>query len=98
MRGNIRPGKTRAPTVPGRYLAYRRGGPQAFGTIGGYPLINGLTLKERLVFCRTLSSHLPVWAYIYLPPHDMLLEFALMFNDGEPLYFAEPAAEANDTG
>lgn len=93
--GNIRPGKTRAPAVLGRYLAYRWGGSQAFGTIGGYPLINGLTLEERLVFFRTLSSHLPAWAYIYLPPHDMLLEFPLMFNEGEPLYFIEPAAAEN---
>ena len=84
--------------MPGRYLAYSRSGPQAFGTIGGYPLINGLTLEERLVFYRTLNSHLPAWAYINLPPHDMLLEFPLMFNDGEPLYFVEPAEEDKDTG
>ena len=45
------------------------------GTFWGYPLVEGLTLEEQLLFFRDLSSHLPSWAYIYLPPHDMLLEF-----------------------
>ena len=89
------PGKVRAPAILGRYPAYRWGGDRAMGTFWGYPLIEGLTLEERLLFFRDLSSHLPSWAYIYLPPHDMLLEFPLMFNEGEPLYFIEPAAAEN---
>ena len=81
----------------GSFPAYRWGGPGAYGTIEGYPLIDGLTLEERLAFFQTLSSHLPAWAYIYLPPHEMLLDFPLMFNEGEALYFIEPAA-AEDAG
>ena len=92
------PAKVRAPQILGRYPAYRWGGQQANGSFGGYPLVEGLTLEERLLFFQELSSHLPAWVYIYLPPHDMLLEFPLMFNEGEPLYFIEPAAEAEDAG
>ena len=92
------PAKTKAPSVMGGYPAYRWGGKVADGGIGGYPLVEGLTLEERLVFYQTLSSHLPTWAYIYLPPHDMLLDFPLMFNEGEALYFIEPAAEDEDAG
>ena len=92
------PAKVRAPSILGRYPAYRWGGPQADGSIAGYPLIEGLTVEERLLFYQDLSSHLPVWAYIYLPPHDMLLDFPLMFNEGEPLYFIEPAPEDEDAG
>ena len=86
------PAKVRAPEILGRYPAYRWGGAQASGWVAGFPLIEGLTIEDRLVFYQTLSRHLPAWAYIYLPPHDMLLDFPLMFNEGEALYFIEPAA------
>ena len=96
--GSANPAKVRAPALLGRYQAYRWGGQQANGSLAGYPLVEGLTLEDRLVFFQTLSSHLPTWAYIYLPPHDMLLDFPLMFNEGEPLYFIEPAAEDEEAG
>ena len=90
------PSTRRAPAILGRYPSYRWGGPLADGGLGGYPLVEGLTVEERLQFYQQLSSLLPAWAYIYLPPHEMLLEFPLMFNEGEPLYFIEPAPEGDN--
>ena len=89
------PARVRAPQILGRYPAYRWGGQQANGSIGGYPLVEGLTVEERLQFFRQLSEHLPTWAYIYLPPHDMLTGFPMMINEGELLLFIEPAAANN---
>ena len=36
---------------------------------------------------------MPTWAYIYVPPHDMLTTFPMMLNEGELLLFIEPEPE-----
>ena len=92
------PSRKRAPTVMGGYPAYRWGGPAADAQTWGYPLIQRLSVRQRLEFYAALSLALPDWAYIYLPPSEMLLNFPLMFNEGEPLYFIEPASEDEEAG
>ena len=89
--GNFHPGRARARGILGRYPACRWGGSQAFGTVEGYPPVDGLTLEDRLVCFRTLSSHLPSWPYILLPPHDLLTGVPMMVNEGDLLLFIEPA-------
>lgn len=90
------PARVRAPETLGRYPAWRWGGDNAAGRWGGYPFVEGLTVEQRLLFFQELSRHLPEWAYFYLPPSEMLLDFPLMINQGRPLYFIEPAAAGNE--
>ena len=85
------PGKARAPEVLGQYPAWRWGGSSTRGMYWGYPMVEGVNVEERFLFFQEVSRYLPAWAYIYLPPHEMLLDFPLMFNEGEALYFIEPA-------
>ena len=66
-RGHRNPGRVRAPDLLGRYPAYRWGGSGADGLIWGYPMVEWLTVEERLLFFPDVERPPPLLG-LHLPP------------------------------
>jgi hypothetical protein len=83
----------KAPDFLGSYESYAwieldiRGN----GNFSGFPwTASAMTPEDREQFFLRLSTNLPSWVYIYIPPDARVAPYPQMFHQGKQLLFVEP--------
>jgi hypothetical protein len=86
----------KAPSFLGGSNAYVWGRPgfRGEGNFTGYPwTAPEMTADDRIEVLRSISSKLPAWMYLYVPPDQKLAPYPQMFHQGRILLFVEPGVE-----
>jgi hypothetical protein len=87
----------RAPDFLGSYDSYAwiELGIRGNGNFSGFPwTASAMTPEDREQFFLRLSTNLPSWVYIYLPPDARVAPYPQIFHGGQHLLFIEPGALA----
>ena len=85
----------KAPDFLGSYDSYAwiELGIRGNGNFSGFPwTASAMTPEDREQFFSRLSTNLPSWVYIYLPPDARVAPYPQVFHGGQQLLFIEPGA------